>query len=90
MTVKLEIDKEAEESKIHNPFLAENFLKRELLDSGLIPPKDKRDRKQKNSKNKQFYGDQELEQMLNLDRGIINKLTGSYLIAFDVPGKDDR
>jgi hypothetical protein len=29
-TVKIEIDKESEESKIHNPFLAENFLKREF------------------------------------------------------------
>lgn len=28
----IEIDKESEERKIHNPFLAENFLKRELGD----------------------------------------------------------
>jgi hypothetical protein len=28
--------------------------------------------------------------MLDLDRGVVNKITGSYLIAFDVPDKDDR
>ena len=42
------------------------------------------------NKNRQFYGDQEVEHMLNLGRGIVNKLTGSYLIAFDAPGSDER
>jgi len=35
-SVKMEFDKEAEESKIHNAFLAENFLKRELFDKGML------------------------------------------------------
>ena len=33
--VKVEFDAMMEESKIHNPFLAENFLKREFRDNGL-------------------------------------------------------
>ena len=28
--------------------------------------------------------------MLDLERGIVNKLTGSFLIAFDCPDKDER
>jgi hypothetical protein len=28
--------------------------------------------------------------MLNLPRGLVNRLTGSFLIAFDEKGKDDR
>jgi len=36
MTVKLAIDKEVEESKVHNPFLGENFLRKELVESGLL------------------------------------------------------
>lgn len=35
-SVKLQIDKDSEERKIHNAFLAENFLKRELFDKGLL------------------------------------------------------
>jgi hypothetical protein len=89
MTIKIEIDKEVEESKIHNPFLAENFLRRELLDQGVINEKGKTD-KLKASGNKNYYGDQEIEQMLDLERGTVNKVTGSYLIAYDSPEHEDR
>jgi hypothetical protein len=34
--VKIEFNKEQEESKIHNPFLAENFLRHELTETGHI------------------------------------------------------
>jgi hypothetical protein len=33
--IKVQFDSFIEESKIHNPFLAENFLKREFRDNGL-------------------------------------------------------
>jgi 5'-3' exonuclease len=42
--VKIEIDKEQEESKIHNPFLAENFLRRELTEAGILDNKGKKDK----------------------------------------------
>jgi hypothetical protein len=35
-------------------------------------------------------GDQEIESVLHLSSGLINKLTGSFLFAFDQVGKDDR
>lgn len=40
-TVKIIINKDEEESKIHNPFLAENFLRRELVSDGKIDNKGK-------------------------------------------------
>ena len=57
---KIQINKEIEESKIHNPFLAENFLKRELIESGHINEKGKKDKKIVN-KNRKFFGDREIE-----------------------------
>ena len=104
MTVKIEIDQEAEESKIHNPFLGENFLRKELVESGLLdeargaehPKKGKKGQDfsegvdHKGKKTKRYHGDQEIERMLKLERGIVNKLTGSFLIAFDCPDKDER
>jgi len=64
-------------------------LRRELIETGHMDQHGKLDKKLTN-KNRQFYGDQEVEHMLNLGRGIVNKLTGSYLIAFDAPGSDER
>jgi len=80
LSAKLKINKEKEERKIHNPFVAENFLKREFKEDG----------RNKALGNKQYYGDQEIEQMLDLDRGVVNKLTGSYLVAFDSPEYEER
>lgn len=107
MTVKIEIDQEAQESKIHNPFLGENFLRKELVESGLLDEIKAAEQQRKGKKGqehkeradqdgktkrrtKRFHGDQEIERMLKLDRGIVNKLTGSFLIAFDSPDKDER
>ena len=39
---------------------------------------------------KRYFGDQEVEVMLNLSKGFINRITGSYLIAFDEIGKEER
>jgi len=87
--VKVQFDTQIEESKIHNPFLAENFLKREFRDNGL-PDKVQNEKDLSKSKIKQFYGDQEIEQSLKLPSGFVNRLTGSWLVAFDQDGKDDR
>ncbi len=35
-SVKMEFERDLEEAKIHNPFLAENFLKRELFEKGML------------------------------------------------------
>ena len=88
-TVKLIINKEDEESKIHNPFLAENFLRRELQNEGHIDQRGQVTQKKKQQA-RQFYGDQEIEHMLDLEPGTVNKLTGSYLIAYDTPDQDQR
>jgi hypothetical protein len=104
MTVKIEIDQEAEESKVHNPFLGENFLRKELVESGLLDEargaehskKSKKGQElekgaeQNGKRTKRYYGDLEIEHMLELEKGVINKLTGSFLIAFDSPDKDER
>jgi hypothetical protein len=42
------------------------------------------------SRGKMYYGDQEVEQMLKLPKGLVNRLTGSFLIAYDEAGKEDR
>jgi len=56
LTVKLAIDQEAEESKVHNPFLGENFLRKELVESGLLEDiqgkEGKRDRKRQTVEDK--------------------------------------
>lgn len=39
---------------------------------------------------RQFYGDKEIEVYLKLPYGSINKLTGSFLLAFDEIDKEDR
>lgn len=58
--IKVQFDAQTEESKIHNPFLAENFLKREFRDNGL-PEKVQNEKEAKKSQMKQYYGDQEIE-----------------------------
>ena len=88
-TVKLQIDKSGEESKIHNPFLAEDYLRRELVSQGKIDEKGKRNKKAAKGA-RQFFGDQEIERMLDFERGVVNKLTGSYLVAYDTPDSDQR
>lgn len=40
-TVKIQIDQEREECKIHNPFLAENFLRKEIKEKGIPSNKPK-------------------------------------------------
>lgn len=92
----MEFERDIEESKIHNPFLAENFLKRELFDKGMLteitgqPVPGKKGQEAPTSKPKRYFGDQQIEQMLKMKRGIVNRITGSFLIAFDDPSKEDR
>lgn len=69
--------------------MAENFLRRELVGQGQIDSKGKATQVARQSK-RQYYGDVEIEQMLDLEKGTINKLTGTYLIAFDTPDEDQR
>jgi len=35
-------------------------------------------------------GDREIEAYLGIEGGLVNKLTGSFLLAFDEAGKEDR
>ena len=39
---------------------------------------------------KQYFGDRDIEVMLGLKSGFINRITGSYLIAYDEAGKEER
>ena len=55
-TVKIAIDRQSEEQKIHNPFLAENFLRRELTEMGLIKDQ-KGHKKTQPAGMKRYYGD---------------------------------
>lgn len=58
--VRLVIDRASEEAKIHNPFLAENFLRRELVSQGQIDSKGKATQVARQSK-RQYCGDAEIE-----------------------------
>lgn len=87
--IKVQFDSFIEEAKIHNPFLAENFLKREFRDNGL-PEKVQNEKEAQKNRQKHYYGDQEIEQSLKLPPGFVNRLTGSWLVAFDQDGKEDR
>ena len=99
-TVKINVDREREQQKIHDPFMAENVLRGAMSEGA-------QDRGAKNAKKagpdselaqrikdsvlaKRYFGDQEVEGMLNLSKGFINRITGSYLIAFDEIGKEER
>jgi hypothetical protein len=37
-----------------------------------------------------YYGDQEIEVLLGLSPGLVNRLTGTFLVAFDEDGKEER
>jgi hypothetical protein len=39
---------------------------------------------------KRYYGDREIEVILNLSSGFVNRITGSYLVAYDEAGKEER
>lgn len=39
---------------------------------------------------KKYYGDREIENLLKLKQGVVNKLTSSFLFAFDEFGKEER
>ncbi|TNV73655.1 hypothetical protein FGO68_gene15840 [Halteria grandinella] len=65
--VKVEFDKEEEEAKIHDAF----FGQRVLADQQLLQQQGKR-----------YYSDVQIEQLLGLQKGFVNKLTGSYLLAY--------
>lgn len=66
--MKVDFDKEVEESKIHDAF----FGQRVLMDQEL----------HKQTSSKRYYSDSQIEQLLRLHRGIVNKLTGSCLVTF--------
>lgn len=99
-TVKLEINKEKEERKIHNPFMAENLLRKEMSEAPAERGADKNAKKAGDSEiaqrikeevlSKRYYGDQEIEVLLNLKPGFVNRITGSYLVAYDEAGKEER
>ena len=39
---------------------------------------------------KRFFGDKEIENVLGLPGGVVNRLTSSFLVAFDEMDKEDR
>lgn len=102
-TVKVEVDRESEERKLHHPFIAENFLRREFAalntdvknekGSKKVPSADAaeavREVAQKRSSTR-FLGDREIENVLGLTSGCVNRITSSFLVAFDEMGKDER
>jgi hypothetical protein len=97
------VDQKAEAAKMHHPFLAENFLRREFTALTAKDLPDKGSKKMPSAEAaqvvqevaakisaKRYYGDQEIEVVLGLKRGVVNRLTSSFLLAFDDPGKDER
>lgn len=88
---------------MHHPYLAENFLRREFTALTAKDLPDKGSKKMPSAEAaqvvqevaakisaKRFFGDQEIEVVLGLKRGVVNRLTSSFLLAFDEPGKDER
>ena len=74
--VKVEFDKETEENKIHDAFFGQRVLKDESLLRREI--------------GKRYYADSQIEQLLQLPRGVINKITSSFLVTFNDKEKFER
>jgi len=97
-TVKAEFDRQSEENKIHNPWMAENYLKHQYeKQSKALNKKGKKqddaivdEEEEEGTFTSKFYGDREIETFLKLKQGSVNRLTGSLLIAYDEEGKDQR
>eukprot|EP00347_Sterkiella_histriomuscorum_P002677 403367227 len=74
--VKVEFDKESEQSKLHDPFIGqvclkdENFVKKDQI--------------------KRFYNEKQIEEKLKLKPGVINRITSSFLLSYHDPNKEDR
>ncbi len=75
-TIKVEFDKDEEESKIHDPFLGQFCLNNQ----GFI----------KKSQMKQYYTARQIEKKLKLKSGIIGRITSSFLITYSDLSKKDR
>jgi hypothetical protein len=69
--VKVNFDKETEEQKIHDPFLGQNVLSNKDSQDTMLAESAKR-----------FYTDAQIETDLKLRQGVVNKLTGSFLVSF--------
>ena len=78
-SIKFEIDREAEEMKLQNPFFGLTFLQKELgpQENDILD-------KQK------YWTDNEIEESLKLPGGTVHKITSSFVLGYDIPGKDSR
>ena len=76
--VKVNFDKEKEESKIHDPFIGQTVLLNK--DSQQLQV----------DKMRRFYTDQQIESDLKLSSGVVNRLTGSFLVSFLDREKGER
>lgn len=102
-TAKVEVDREAEERKVHHPFIAENFLRREFAALNSAATGEKGSKKMPSAQaaeavrevahklsSTRYYGDREIENVLGLPGGTVNRITSSFLVAFDEMGKEER
>jgi len=100
LTLKVEINAMEEESKLHNPFISENFLRQAVTSRSRSQAQAKKNGgaaaaraeadEGENPLLANYYGDHEIEMHLGLPQGVVNKLTGSLLVAFDEEGKEER
>ena len=74
--IKVEFDLNQEQSKLHDPFLGHHSLKN----------------KNANLQNtvKKFYNEHQIEEILEMQPGVVNRITSSFLIAYRDQDKDDR
>ncbi len=75
-TIKVGFDKEVEEKKIHDPFLGITVLKDQDTHKEL--------------QTKRYYSDTQIEQLLKLPRGVVNKITGSFLVTYNDRDKFEK
>lgn len=76
--VKFDIDKEAEELKLQNPFFGLTFLKKEIESK----------EKPGQSIHGRYFKDNEVEAQLNLQPGSVHKITSSFMFKYNLNGED--
>jgi hypothetical protein len=74
----LDIDKEAEDLKLQNPFFGLTFLAKELKGVSTKPNEEA------------YFTDNDIEKLLNIPGGSVHRLTSSFMLSYEVPGKDSK
>lgn len=77
--IAMSFDKTREESKVHDPFMGQNLIKRLASENN-----------ETMMKGQSFFGDQDIEFQLKLKTGIVSRITSSFLISYRNPENGEK